>query len=117
METLDSLNIKYAILLEKIRNHLPPGIQFTISPVTGIQIVTTYFDEGRPIEEILNTPLAVKVAYEIKDFDWPTSKSEGLKFSQFMGFSEDDTKAILDACHPDEVVEEFIHESIDRDFI
>ena len=99
-------------LLKKIENNLVPGVQFTYCDDWGLQIKTDYFNEHNPdkLGGFFEPCLAEKLAYEIKDYDYPVPKSDGLMMSKFLGFTDKQTKMILGACTNDESYQQWTDE-------
>ena len=78
--------------------NLIPQMKWKFS-MGSIHIDTSYYDDAHNgfLDEY--APLAEKLAFEIKDYDCPTSLDEARIFCEFMNFDEKDTNTILDACY------------------
>lgn len=96
-------------IYQTLRSIIPSGMIWTIES-GHIFFNTEYFDSNHDTWTNLTTPLAEKLAFEVQDYDHPTSYSDGKRFCEFMNFSQKQTEIFLASCSYDEAYEAWANE-------
>jgi hypothetical protein len=112
---LEKLSQEQNKLHSIIRDAMIPGLQYSIEN-NWVHIDTTYFDQANPDRacRYFGASLSERIAFEIQDYDSPTSYSQGKRFCEFMGFGQKATTRILEACSSDEQYDHWADEEIRR---
>lgn len=110
--SLEKLSREQSKIHQLIKDAMLPGIRYTIEN-NWVRIDTSYHDEYASHQEkcqFFGNSLAKRIAFEIQDYDFPTSQRDAKRFCEFMGFSQEGTAAILAACSSDEQYDRWANE-------